>query len=218
MKSLQNNHFAAAQHVNGAASQTTSTLDWKRQTGIAVTLAMVMALTRFHHFGSSISLPDASYAVFFLAGIYLRSRWAWLGFFVEAAVIDYVAIHYGGVSGWCVTPAYAFLIPGYAALWLAGRWSLERRAQTWRSAPLFILAATVGIILSFIISNIGFYLFSGYFETTSWTAFSVHVSQYLPPYLYSTYEYLAAAVAIHLFVAHCAAPYIAKVANARPAR
>lgn len=38
---------------------------------IGLTLAALMALTRYGHFGSAVSLPDASLAVFFLAGFYL---------------------------------------------------------------------------------------------------------------------------------------------------
>jgi 4-amino-4-deoxy-L-arabinose transferase-like glycosyltransferase len=32
-------------------------------------LALVMLATRFHHFGSTVNLPDASLAVFFLLGL-----------------------------------------------------------------------------------------------------------------------------------------------------
>jgi len=34
-------------------------------------LVLLMALTRYNHFGSSVALPDASYAVFFLGGLFL---------------------------------------------------------------------------------------------------------------------------------------------------
>ncbi len=37
-------------------------------------LALAMLATRFHHFGSSMNLPDASLAVFFLLG--LLSSWS----------------------------------------------------------------------------------------------------------------------------------------------
>jgi hypothetical protein len=38
----------------------------------ASALAALRAATRFHHFGSAMYLPDASLAVFFLGGLYLR--------------------------------------------------------------------------------------------------------------------------------------------------
>ncbi len=37
-------------------------------------LAALMAATRVHHFAS---IPDASWAVFFAAGFYLRTQWRW---------------------------------------------------------------------------------------------------------------------------------------------
>ena len=40
----------------------------------AVALMFLMAVTRFHHFGTSIFLPDASVAVFFLAGLWVGGR------------------------------------------------------------------------------------------------------------------------------------------------
>lgn len=57
--------------------------------------------------------------MFFLAGFYLRAqtRWALPLLILEAVVIDYCAIRYSGVSNYCVTAAYGFILPGYAALW-----------------------------------------------------------------------------------------------------
>lgn len=60
-------------------------------------LAGLMAATRFNHFGSPVSLPDASLAVFWLAGLYLRPYWFAL-FIVEAGLLDWASIA-GGVSG-----------------------------------------------------------------------------------------------------------------------
>lgn len=43
----------------------------KQQFVLLALFALLMAATRFHHFGSALFLPDASLAVFFLAGFYL---------------------------------------------------------------------------------------------------------------------------------------------------
>src|SRR5204862_7022694 len=87
-----------------------------------VLLALLMAVTRYHHFGSPLQLPDASTAVFFLAGLYVPSVTALPGLLVLAGVLDYLTVDAGGVGAWCITPAYAYLIPTYAAPWLGGRW------------------------------------------------------------------------------------------------
>jgi hypothetical protein len=81
--------------------------------GVAA-LVLLMAATRYNHFGSSLALPDASYAVFFLAGLFLgrvRGGLAILALLlVEAALVDYYAINFQGISSWCVTSAYGFLM------------------------------------------------------------------------------------------------------------
>src|SRR5690606_36139481 len=59
--------------------------------GILALLAVVMLATRINHFGA---LPDASWAVFFIAGFYLRGwgRWAFPLLMALAVAIDYVVI------------------------------------------------------------------------------------------------------------------------------
>ncbi len=101
---------------------------------ILALLAAVMIATRLHlpalstHIGA---LPDASWAVFFMAGFYLRgwSRWAFPLFMALAVGVDYAVITGQGLEFWkhyCVSPAYWCLVPAYLALWLGG--SLTARA------------------------------------------------------------------------------------------
>ena len=54
-------------------------------------LAAAMAATRMNHFGA---MPDASWAVFFIAGFYLRGwgRWAFPLLMALAVAIDYAVI------------------------------------------------------------------------------------------------------------------------------
>lgn len=117
-----------------------------RTIAIFAALAALMAATRFNHFGSAVSLPDASYAVFFLGGLYLTrsasmSVAAFIALILEAGWIDYYATSVQGVADWCMSPAYWFLIPTYASLWLVGRWVVSRNAvkghtlegKTWKS-------------------------------------------------------------------------------------
>ena len=93
---------------------------WLQAEYLPIPLIALMVLTRFHHFGDVLHLPDASLAVFFFAGFYRKK--AFFGFLlVLAALIDYLAIE-NGTSSWCVTPAYVFLIPTYAVMWFAGRY------------------------------------------------------------------------------------------------
>jgi len=166
---------------------------------IGLILALLMLATRFHHFGSALSLPDASLAIFFIAGIYLRPALFFGLFLAEAGIIDYVATA-NGADGWCMSPAYVFLIPTYACLWLAGRWYARSHHNAWRT--LLPLSATMLLStgIAFLISNASFYLLSGRFPDLSWTEYAARVAQYFPPYLLSTCIYVAAAAALHVLV------------------
>lgn len=166
---------------------------------IGTLLAILMAATRFGHFGSAISLPDASLAVFFLAGFYLSARMFPL-LLLEAAAVDYLAINMAGVSDWCVTPAYAFLAAAYAVPWLAGRWYARWHALTWRSSLLFAATAAIATVMAFLISNASFYAFSGYFTEMAALEYASRVIRYLTPYLRSTMLWLTLAAIVHVLL------------------
>lgn len=167
---------------------------------IACALAALMAATRFHHFGSALQLPDASLAVFFLGGLYLRRALAFGAYAGLAALVDYMASAHVGVSDWCVTPAYAFLLPTYACLWWAGVWCsrLERRGS--RRYLRLGGALLVATVLAFLISNASFYGLSGYFGELSPAEYAARVVRYFPPYLASALAYVAAAISFEALI------------------
>lgn len=172
-------------------------LSLRQQIGVGILLAALMATTRYHHFGGILYLPDASLAVFFLAGAYLSNALALPLLLLVAGSVDYLAID-GDVSDWCVTPAYWFLIPTYASLWTAGRWYAVHHRMAWATvAPLAgSLLAASGV--AFLISNSGFYAFSGYFPDMSMWRYSSEVARYFPAYLGNTLVYVAAAAGLHI--------------------
>ena len=168
-----------------------------RSIAIFVSLAVLMAATRAYHFGSALHLPDASLAVFLLAGFYLP-RWAFPLLLVEAGLVDYLALNYGGVSGWCFSPAYWFLIPTYFVLWFAGRFYASRYRFTLRSLVEFAAIAFAATGAAFLISNASFYLFAGYFDNMSAAQYGSQTAQYFFPYLQSAFLYLIAAALLHI--------------------
>src|SRR5882757_2471136 len=89
-------------------------------------LLLVLVLTRSgitrSHFGTEFNLPDASWAVFWLTGAFTLQRVWPLLLMLACVAVDYFVIA-GGVSAYCFTPAYPFLIPAYLSLWAFGRWS-----------------------------------------------------------------------------------------------
>lgn len=153
-------------------------------------LIVVMLLTRLHHFGDALHLPDASLAVFFFAGFY-RNKIFFAILVGLAAGIDHVAIA-NGTSGWCVSPAYVFLLPTYAVMWFAGRYSarLGKSKLTETNTYLGILGLLIlATSLAFLISNGSFYLFSGRYPDLSWLQYLERIAHYYPFYLSSTLIY-----------------------------
>ncbi|MDD5277780.1 MAG: hypothetical protein PHR16_17100 [Methylovulum sp.] len=155
-------------------------------------LIALMALTRVHHFGSAWSLPDASLAVFFLAGLCFNSRALLAVLVLEAGVIDYLAINQFNVSDWCISPAYVFLIPTYAVLWMAGRHASTKNHPLARTVALAALATSA----AFVISNGSFYLFSGRYAELAALDYAAAVAQYYQPYLSSAMIYSVIGLAI----------------------
>ena len=169
---------------------------------IVAALMSLMALTRFNHFGSSAVLPDASYAIYFLGGLYLGRTRAALGLLalllVEAALIDYYAINFGGIGGWCVTSAYGFLVFAYSSLWFVGRWYAPRHDLTGKSLLGLFVAAVAAGSLAFMIANVSFYLLAGYFGRMSAGDYTSSVAQYFVPYVEIAVMYIGMAVIVQM--------------------
>lgn len=164
---------------------------------IGLALAALMTSTRSHHFATALHLPDASWAVFFLAGLYLRPWWMFPALLALAGASDYLAINVFSVSDFCVSPAYGFLAPAYGALWLAGRWYAGRyRFALFTLIPL-VASVLAGAALCELFSSGGFYFFSGRFAETSLAEFGSRLVRYFPPSLASMTFYIALAATAH---------------------
>ncbi len=164
---------------------------------VAAGLIVLMAATRMHHFGDSFHLPDASLAVFLLAGFFVASPVLFGILLIEAGVLDYLAITQFGVSDYCVTPAYWFLIPTYAVLWYAGRYYASIHQQTLRSLGIFAALAWLANSVAFVLSSGSFYLFSGKFAALGMSEYAGRVAQYYLPYLGGAATYLVPAVLLY---------------------
>jgi len=176
-------------------------LSRQHQIYIALTLVALMILTRGHHFASLHELPAASWAVFFLAGVYLRSAWPLLGFFALSWSLDFMAYTWGGTDNFCLTPAYVFLLPAYASLWLAGRWYANRHCYALRTFMPLSLSMVSGLVFCELFSSGGFYFFSGRFADTHWIEYAERTYVYFPMFLESFLFYAGLALAIHLVFA-----------------
>lgn len=168
-----------------------------RQLGIMTSLILLMAATRMHHYGSALHLPDASLAVFLLAGFFIASPLFFVGLLLEAGVLDYVATTYLSVSDWCITPAYWFLIPAYAVVWYAGRFYARIHRPALRSLGAFAGISIASLTASFLISNGSFYWFSGRFPDLGFAEYASRTAQYYLPHMSGSLLYLACAAALY---------------------
>lgn len=173
-----------------------------RSQSLFLVLALVMALTRFHLPNPLLHLADASWAVLFLAGFYLAREWRWAfpALMVEAVAIDYAAIRYLGVSNYCVTLAYSFLLPAYGALWLGGAWLQRRFAMNLRGLALLCAALFVSVTLCYAISNASFYWLGGRVAEPNVSAYVEHFFQWYASFLRVPFLYVGIAALLHLLL------------------
>ncbi|HEY0180309.1 MAG TPA: hypothetical protein VGC30_11865 [Dokdonella sp.] len=180
--------------------------------GILAILAIVMLATRSHLLGDHfLPLPDASWAVFFVAGFYSSARapgdargtgaWMFLALLALAVLIDYAVITAQGIGFWqhyCVSPAYWFLLPSYAALWLGGAWTRARYAQAGlRELGCALAAAAVAASVCFLISNGSFYWLSASVPVRSFAGWIENLGDWYVPFVRATLIYVAVAAALH---------------------
>lgn len=163
-------------------------------------LAALMTATRFSHFAP---LPDASWAVFFAAGFYLRAQWRWAfpALMAIAVTIDWAVISGSGQSFWshyCVSPGYWFLLPAHAAMWAGG--ALLARVESRR--PLLALASLAPLLLGSVVlchlfAQGGFYWLSDVVAEPTLAGWWKNYGDWLPAYAASCAAYVGAIALLH---------------------
>ncbi|MCW5581172.1 MAG: hypothetical protein KIS72_07520 [Luteimonas sp.] len=171
---------------------------------ILTLLAAVMAATRLHHFAS---VPDASWAVFFIGGFYLHrwTRWAFPLLMALAVVVDWIVISGSGIDFWthyCVSPGYWALLPAYLAMWVGGWW-LRRHAcgANWRSLGLLAASVAVATAICHLFAQGGFYWTSAAVAEPTLAGWWKNYTDWLVPYLRVAAAYVGIAAAIHVALA-----------------
>jgi hypothetical protein len=185
------------------------TLSTRNQIFVGLVLAAALALTRGQHFATLHSLPGASWAVFLLAGVYLRPAWVLPALLAFVWGVDFFPHLLGGASlpeivgggkAFCLTPAYFFLLPAYGALWLAGRWYAVRHQFAWATLAPLAAAVLAGAAVCELFSSGGFYFFSGRFNEPTLAEFGTRLAKYFPSYLGSLTFYVGIAAAVHVLL------------------
>jgi hypothetical protein len=170
-------------------------------------LAALMVFTRVGHLGTAWSPPDASWPVLYLAGFYFGRQWRWAlpTLLCTAIVADFIVIRDFGVSSYCVTAAYAFILPAYSLLWLGGAWM--RRQYHHEALDLVRCAASFGVVASlcFLVTNASFYWIGGRVPDPSFAGWWASFARWYPDFLGVSFLYIVIAAVLH-------------AAYARPAR
>lgn len=176
-------------------------LSTRNQIAIGIALAALMVATRGQHFPTVKQvLPSASWAVFFLAGVYLRPVWTLAALFALASFLDFAAINWQGVSDYCMSPAYIALIPAYGALWFGGRWFANHYAVKPITLSWLVASTLVSVFICELISSGAFYFFSGRFAQPTLAEFAGRIAKYFPVFLGSTAFWIATTALVHTAV------------------
>ncbi len=176
------------------------TLSTSQRAATLLTLALVMMATRINHFSA---IPDASWALFFVGGFYLRgwSRVAFPVLMVLAVAVDWVVINASGMSFWnhyCVSAAYWFLVPSYFAMWFGG--ALLRKHYTnltARSLGWLALTFVASASACFLLSNGSLYWLSDGVTNPTMAGWTKNLSDWYLPYLYTAAMYVAGMAVVH---------------------
>ena len=177
------------------------TLSNRQRLGIGALLALAMLVTRVNHFAP---IPDASWAVFFVAGFYLRGlgRWAFPALMALAVAIDAWVISRAGISFWnhyCVSVAYWFLVPAHAAMWFGGALLARNyRGLEWRALGGLALAAPVAAAVCFLVSNGSFYWLSDTVANATLAGWGKNLGDWYFQYISTACLYIAGAAVVHV--------------------
>ncbi|MBA5868958.1 MAG: hypothetical protein GDA68_02980 [Nitrospira sp. CR2.1] len=170
----------------------------RTQIHIGIALVLLLAASRGYHAEVLSHLPSASWAVFFLAGVYLTPWWSFPVLFAEAVLLDYWAVTWRGVDTFCITSAYAFLLPAYAALWYSGRWFINAPGTIPTLSLRLPVSVCVAAALCEALTSGSFYFLSGRFDHPTLEAFAVRFSTYFPSSLLALVFYVGLAIIVHV--------------------
>lgn len=163
-------------------------------------LALLMIATRANHFAA---IPDASWAVFFVGGFYLRqwTKWAFPLLMALAVAIDYVVITAQGIDFWshyCISPGYWMLVPAYFSLWAGGLWLARQDGGSAERLSKLVFAVVASVAVCQLFSQGGFYWLSDAVANKTVAGWAKNYTDWVGPYLLTTAMYVAGALALHV--------------------
>ena len=148
-----------------------------------------MVLTRGPWINDWINLPNATLSLFFIAGIYFRGFLIPSILLISAGLINFLAVK-SGVSSWCISPAYGFLVPTYLCLWFAGSQFDNLQMSTFRECSRLSLFLLLSSTAAFILSTGSFHLLSGRYVGVPVMEQVANSINYYPGYIGGAFLYV----------------------------
>jgi hypothetical protein len=169
-------------------------------------LIFLMLLTRGGHLLTSISLPDASFALFLIGGILLKKPKWFISLFILSVVIDLATLFINSAYQIPINFGYLGLLPSYGIMWFFGL----RIADT-KSFLRFSAFGVIATLITFVISTQTYNLLSGTFPDITIKESIQTGWEYLPQSFIYTMSYLLAYWGIQSF---CKSQFVSQKATA----
>ena len=154
---------------------------------VLIFLVFLMLLTRGDHLLTSVSLPDASFAIFLIGGMLLKKPKWFIALFMLSVVIDFAALSTNSAYQIPINLGYWGLLPSYGIMWFFGL----RIANT-RSFLRFAAFGVIATLITFVISTQTYNLLSGTFPDITIKESIQTGWEYLPQSFTYTISYLLA--------------------------
>ncbi len=150
-------------------------------------LIFLMLLTRGDHLLSSISLPDASFAIFLIGGMLLKKPKWFISLLTFSFVIDLVTLSMNNTYQIPINVGYLGLLVSYGIMWFFGL----RIANT-KSFLKFAVFGVIATLITFVMSTQTYNLLSGTFPDITIKESIQTGWEYLPQSFIYTMIYLLA--------------------------
>jgi hypothetical protein len=150
-----------------------------------ILLVFLMLLTRGDHLLTSVSLPDASFALFLIGGMFLQKPKWFISLFLFSVLIDLLTLSINSSYQIPINLGYLGLLPSYGIMWFIG----SRIANT-KSFIKFISFGALGTLIAFLISTQTYNLFSGAVPNITFKQSIQTGWEYLPQSFIYTMSYL----------------------------
>ena len=150
-----------------------------------ILLFLAMSITRGSHLLTSISLPDASFAIFLIGGMLLKkSKW-FISLLMFSFFIDLLTLSVNNMYQIPINLGYLGLLPSYGVMWIIGS-----RITNTKSFLKFTTFSAIATLITFLISTQTYNLLSGTFPSITIKQSLQTGWEYLPQTFIYTMSYL----------------------------